>query len=137
MSFWRLILTCLVGNRDANDHRLQEGAGTPDFGDTIDAGAALDLGMVNRVVPLAELREASLRYAKRLSLILPEALFATKRAVNRGADAAGFRTALYAGLDVVWPLYATKTEFGTKFRDIVSAEGVPAAVKWRAAQFKE
>ena len=32
------------------------------------------------------------------------ALHATKRAVNRGADAAGFRTALYAGLDVVGPL---------------------------------
>ena len=44
------------------------------FGDTIDAGAALDLGMVNRVVPLAELHEASLRYAKPLSLISPEAL---------------------------------------------------------------
>jgi enoyl-CoA hydratase len=107
------------------------------FGDTIDARAALDLGMVNRVVPVAELHEASLRYAKRLSLISPEALFATKRAVNRGADAAGFRTALYAGLDVVGPLYATKTEFGTKFRDIVATEGVPAAVKWRAAQFRE
>jgi enoyl-CoA hydratase len=93
--------------------------------------------MVNRVVPLAELRTASLRYAKRLSLISPEALYATKRAVNRGADAAGFRTAIYAGLDVVGPLYATKTEFGTKFREMVAAEGVPAAVRWRAAQFKE
>jgi enoyl-CoA hydratase/carnithine racemase/tRNA(Arg) A34 adenosine deaminase TadA len=107
------------------------------FGDTIDARTALDLGMVNRVVPLPELREASLRYAKRLSLISPEALYATKRAVNRGADAAGFRTALYAGLDVVGPLYATKTEFGQKFRDIVATEGVPAAVRWRSAQFKE
>jgi len=107
------------------------------FGDTIDAKTALDLGMVNRVVPVAELREASLRYAKRLSLISPEALYATKRAVNRGADAAGFRTAIYAGLDVVGPLYATKTEFGTKFRELVTTEGVPAAVKWRAAQFKE
>src|SRR5580692_4795415 len=92
------------------------------FGDTIDARAALDLGLVNRVVPLAELREASLRYAKRLSLISPEALFATKRAINRGADAAGFRTALYAGLDAVGPLYATKTDFGAKFREIVARE---------------
>jgi enoyl-CoA hydratase len=106
------------------------------FGDTIDAETALDLGMVNRIVPLAELREASLRWAKRLSLISPEALYAAKRAVNRGADAAGFRTAIYAGLDVVGPLYATKTEFGAKFREIVAAEGVPAAVKWRAAQFR-
>ena len=88
-------------------------------------------------MPLAELQEASLRWAKRLSLISPEALYATKRAVNRGADAAGFRTALYAGLDVVGPLYATRTEFGQKFRDMVATEGVPAAVRWRAAQFKE
>lgn len=107
------------------------------FGDTIDAREALSLGMVNRVVPLAELPQASLRWAKRLSLISPEALFAAKRAVNRTADAAGFRTALYAGLDVVGPLYATKTEFGARFREIVLAEGVPAAVRWRAAQFKE
>jgi 1,4-dihydroxy-2-naphthoyl-CoA synthase len=34
----------------------------------------LEFGMVNRVVPLAELREASLAWAKRLSLISPEAL---------------------------------------------------------------
>jgi enoyl-CoA hydratase/carnithine racemase len=107
------------------------------FGDTIDAATALALGMVNRVVPLADLREMSLRWAKRLSLISPEALWAAKRAINRGADAAGFRTALYAGLDAVGPLYATKTEFGQKFRDIVAAEGVPAAVRWRAAQFRE
>src|SRR6185295_570303 len=107
------------------------------FGDQIDAQTALDLGMINRIVPLAELRAASLSYAKRLSLISPEALYATKRAVNRAADAAGFRTALYAGLDVVGPLYATSTEFGQKFRDMVAAEGVPAAVRWRAAQFKE
>jgi enoyl-CoA hydratase len=107
------------------------------FGDAIDAETALQLGMVNRVVPLADLQAASLRYAKRLSLISPEALYATKRAINRGADAAGFRTALYAGLDVVGPLYATKTELGARFREIVARKGVPAAVRWRAAQFKD
>ena len=42
-----------------------------------------------------------------------------------------------SGLDVVGPLYATKTEFGQRFREIVASEGVPAAVKWRAAQFRE
>ncbi|HTZ35123.1 MAG TPA: enoyl-CoA hydratase-related protein [Stellaceae bacterium] len=107
------------------------------FGDQIDAKAALDLGMVNRIVPLAELRAASLAYAKRLSLISPEALYGTKRAVNRVADASGFRTALYAGLDVVGPLYATTTELGARFREIATSEGVPAAVRWRSAQFKE
>src|SRR6516162_4725600 len=67
------------------------------FGDTTDAQTALQLGMVNRVVPVGELREASLHYAKRLSLISPEALYATKRAVNRVADAAGFRTGSMPG----------------------------------------
>ena len=107
------------------------------LGDQIDAKTALDLGMVNRVVPIAELPEASLKFAKRLSLISPEALYATKRAVNRVADAAGFRTALYAGLDVVGPLYATTTELGARFRQIATTEGVPGAVRWRSAQFKE
>jgi enoyl-CoA hydratase len=106
------------------------------FGDQINAQTALDLGMINRVVPLAELYSASLCYAKRLALISPEALYATKRAVNRVADTAGFRTSLYTGLDVVSPLYATKTEFGERFRKIAATEGLPAAVKWRSAQFE-
>lgn len=107
------------------------------LGDTIDARTALSYGMVNRVVPLEELKSASLKFAKRLSLISPEALYATKLAINRGADAAGFSHRLDAGLDVVAPLYATKTELGVKFREIIEKEGVPAAVKWRSAQFKE
>jgi isoquinoline 1-oxidoreductase beta subunit len=58
-------------------------------------------------------------------------------ALPRRADAAGFRTALYAGLDVVGPLYATKTEFGRAIPHIVASEGVPAAVRWLAAEFRE
>ncbi len=107
------------------------------FGDAIDAESARELGMVNRVVPLAELKEKSLAWAKRLSLISPEALYATKLAINRGADAAGFTNRIHIGLDVVAPLYATKTELGERFREIARTEGVPAAVRWRAAQFKE
>ena len=55
--------------------------------------------------------------------------------VNEGGLA--FTNRIHIGLDVVAPLYATKTEFGQRFRDMVEAEGVPAAVRWRAAQFRE
>jgi hypothetical protein len=55
----------------------------------------------------------------------------------RQIGAAGFRTALYAGLDVVGPLYATTTEFGARFRQIATTEGVPAAVRWRSAALPE
>jgi enoyl-CoA hydratase len=106
------------------------------FGDMIDAKVALDLGMVNRVVPASDLETDSLKYAKRLSLISPEALFWTKLSVNRGADCAGFRNALHAGVDIVAPLYAATTEIGLKFQQIKASEGLGAALKWRAAQFK-
>ena len=42
---------------------------------------------------------------------------------------------MQAGIDVVAPLYAAKTEVGTKFREIAEKDGVAAAVKWRKAQF--
>jgi len=62
---------------------------------------------------------------------------AAKLAVNRGLDAAGFRNALNAGLDVLAPLYAATTEVGAEFRERASRDGLPAALKWRKAQFEE
>jgi enoyl-CoA hydratase len=106
------------------------------FGDMIDAKTALTLGMVNRVVPLAELASATLQFARRLALISPEALYATKLAISRGADVAGFRNALQAGLDMVAPLYAAKTEVGLTFTDITRKQGLGAALRWRRAQFE-
>jgi enoyl-CoA hydratase len=107
------------------------------LGDPIDARTALAWGMVNRVVPRAELASATLKFARRLALISSEALAATKLAINRGADAAGFRTAIRAGLDVLAPLYAARTEVGAKFDEIREKEGLGAALRWRAAQFAE
>jgi enoyl-CoA hydratase len=107
------------------------------FGDKIDAKRALEIGMINRVVPRAELAAATMTYAKRLSLIAPEALVAAKLAVNRGLDASGFRNALNAGLDVLAPLYAATTEVGKHFDEIKNKDGLKAALKWRKAQFEE
>ena len=106
-------------------------------GDPIDAKTALSFGMVNRVVPRAQLQAETLKFARRLALISPEALVATKLATRRGAEAAGFRNAILAGLDVLAPLYAARTEVGTKFDEIREKEGLGAALKWRAAQFAE
>jgi enoyl-CoA hydratase/carnithine racemase len=107
------------------------------FGGTIDAETALELRMINRIVPLDQLRSATLKYAKRLALIAPEALAASKLAINRGAEAAGFRNAIHAGLDVLAPLYSATTEVGKQFEEIRSRDGLKAALKWRHAQFEE
>ena len=90
-------------------------------GDTIDAKTALAWGMVNRVVPVDELKAATMKYAKRLALIAPEALAAAKLAVNRGIEAAGFRNALQAGLDVCAPLYAGRPRSATSSRRSAAA----------------
>jgi len=113
------------------------GGGASPWTASIDAQTALHYGMVNRVVPRADLAEATMKFAKRLALIAPEALAATKLAINRGADAAGFRTAIRAGLDVLAPLYAARTEVGVKFDEIRERDGLVAALRWRAAQFAE
>jgi len=107
------------------------------FGELIDAQTALELRMINRVVPLAQLRDHTLKYARRLALISPEALTATKRAINRGIEDAGFRNALESGLDVVAPLYAATTEVGRQFDEIRARDGLKAALKWRRDQFQE
>ena len=107
------------------------------FGDRIDARRALEIGMINRVVPAQELAAATMKYARRLALIAPEALAAAKLAINRGLDAAGFRNALNAGLDVLAPLYAATTEVGRQFDEIKARDGLKAALAWRKKQFEE
>jgi enoyl-CoA hydratase len=107
------------------------------FGDQIDAQTALQFGMINRIVPAAELRQATMKYAKRLALISPEALRWGKRVINRGAEIAGFRAAIESGVDSFVSLYATKTEVGKEFGRITQEQNLKAALEWRAAQFRE
>ena len=107
------------------------------FGDMIDAKTAMEFGMVNRIVPAAELRERTMKYAKRLSLISPEALRWGKKVINRGAEIAGFRAAIEAGVDSFVSLYAQQTEVGKEFGRITGEKGLKAALEWRAAQFRE
>jgi len=45
--------------------------------------------------------------------------------------------AINAGLDIVAPLYAARTEVGQRFGEITRKDGLGAALKWRAAGFAE
>jgi enoyl-CoA hydratase/carnithine racemase len=106
------------------------------FGDMIDAKTALEFGMINRIVPAADLRAETMKYAKRLSLISPEALRWGKRVINRGAEIAGFRAAIESGVDSFVSLYATQTEVGREFGRRVGEQGLKAALDWRRGQFR-
>lgn len=63
-------------------------------GDAIDAETALRFGLVNRVVPAAQLMEAALDYARRIAANAPLAVQAAKELALRGREgglAAGLR----------------------------------------------
>ena len=63
-------------------------------GDYVDACAALDLGLVNRVVKREELAAATLELAQRIALQDPFALKLAKASVNEMMDVQGHRRAI-------------------------------------------
>jgi len=69
-------------------------------GDFIDAETALRLGMVNHVVPAAELREAALAMARRIAQRPSFALKLAKESVNQTLEAQGQWTALRAAFSI-------------------------------------
>lgn len=102
-------------------------------GDTVDAAEAYRIGLVNRVVPAADLDERTMALCRRIAHTPLDALTLHKSVVNRWSDIMGLRQAALAGaeFDALFHLTAASAEFGR----IVNAEGVRAALAWRDADF--
>lgn len=66
------------------------------LGEKVTAAEALAMGMVNRVVPRAELESATLDIATRIATMPRFALALTKRAVNQAEDRMGLRDSIDA-----------------------------------------
>ena len=71
------------------------------LGERVGAARALELGMVNRVVPRAELAESTMDIAGRIATMPRLGLALTKKAVNQAEDLMG----LHAGMDSVFGLH--------------------------------
>jgi enoyl-CoA hydratase len=93
-------------------------------GDTIDAHEALRIGLVEKVVPAAELADEVRRIARLIASKAPLAVEATKRAVDEGI---ALSTA--AGLEL------EALHFGTLVDTADFAEGTRAFLEKRAAKF--
>ena len=94
-------------------------------GDLIDADEALRIGLVDEVVPAAELRARALALAESIAQKSPVALQLIKEAV---------RASLRAPLDE--GLRQETTLFGLAFSSEDKAEGVAAFMAKRPAEFK-
>ena len=93
-------------------------------GDQISAEEAYHLGLVNKVVPLAELDNAVSRFCEKISAMGPVALHMAKVAMNNGIQAD-----LRTGLDIEARCFSLT--FGTQDR----IEGMKAFLEKRKANF--
>lgn len=120
-----LVLPWIIGYKHASEVLL---AGA----NNIDAARAAGIGLVNRVVPAAELYSEALAMARQISANDALAVRLTKRAIHRSMDIAGMRKALRAALELDIQIETTETEESVAFNDILRERGVKAALAWRA-----
>jgi enoyl-CoA hydratase len=104
--------------------------------DRIPADEALRLHLVNRVVSRERLDQATLELAEEIAKNEPFVIQATKRAVNRVWDVAGFRAAMAANTELDVMIEAANLPARDEFRRITTEEGLKAAIAWRDARFR-
>ena len=124
-----LLMPYLIGQKRTRELLLT--------GDLIDAsrrsGSASSTGS-SRLDRLAAEVDA---LADRLARTPPEVMAPTKRMLNRAMDAAGFRLAVEAGLDLGAIINAADTPEQREWDEIVRRDGLKAALAWRDRRYDE
>ena len=105
--------------------------------DKMDAARAQAIGIVNHVVPEAELLAFGERLALDIAAAAGPSVFFTKRAMNRTYEIMGMRDALRAALDVDIILNATPSVEKAEFQRIRKEQGLKAALAWRDGRFSD
>ena len=125
-----MFLPWVVGLRTAKE-LLFTGA------DRVNAQDALRIGLVNRVVPRADLDAATLALAVEIAKNEPFVVQTTKRAVNRVWDVAGFREAMAANTELDVTIETANLPARDEFRRITTEQGLKAAIAWRDARYRD
>lgn len=105
--------------------------------DRIPADRALQMGLVNRVVPPADVLDEARRLARNVAQSSAASVQKSKQAVNRAYDIMGLRQALAAGLAIDVDINATPTFEKQEFSRIRKEQGLKAAIAWRDARFTD
>ena len=104
--------------------------------DKVDAARALQLGIVNHVVPAGQELEKALDIARDMAAAAPLSVEMTKRAINRTYEMMNMRQALLAALDIDTLIEAGGGPERAEFNRIRKEQGLKAAIEWRDARFK-
>ena len=124
-----LLMPYLIGQKKTRELLLT--------GDLFDAVEAERIGLINRVVPADRLAAEVDALADRLARTPPEVMGPTKRMLNRAMDAAGFRLAVEAGIDLGAIINAADTPEQREWDEIVRRDGLKAALAWRDRRYDE
>ena len=124
-----MILPWLIGAKKAKELLLSGD-------DSLGAAEAERLGLINQVVPVGEEVAAAITFARKLAVVDPMLMRATKVALNRTYDIMGMREALQAALDIDLYVEAEGSPDKAAFMDIVRGRGLKAALEWRDDRFR-
>lgn len=124
-----LLMPFIIGQKKTNELLFT--------GETISAEEALRIGLINKVVPEAELHNEVNALIKKIAPTPLSTLRLTKIGLIRAAEATGIRQAINANMDVSAILNGSDSPEQKEFDDIVRKDGLKAALAWRDARFEE
>ncbi len=104
--------------------------------DKVNAARALQLGIVNHVVPAGQELDKALEIARDMAAASSLSVELTKRAINRTYEMMNMRQALLAALDIDTLIEAGGGPERAEFNRIRKESGLKAALEWRDARFK-
>ncbi len=104
--------------------------------DRVAADEALRIGLVNRVVPRAQLDEATMALADEIAKNEPFVVRTMKASINRVWQVAGLRAALDANTELDVMIETANLPARDEFRRITQEEGLKAAIAWRDARYR-
>ncbi|MEN0137368.1 MAG: enoyl-CoA hydratase/isomerase family protein [Rhodococcus sp. (in: high G+C Gram-positive bacteria)] len=122
-----LLMPFLLGQKATNELLFT--------GDIIDAERAATLGMINRVVPKADLEATVDVLTRKIALTPLSILRYTKRAITRAYDAMGLTSAVESNLDIAAVLNSAETPERAEFTELVATKGLGAALAWRDERY--
>ncbi len=103
--------------------------------DRLSAKRALELGIINRIVPPGSEVDAAMAIARQIAVMDPHLVMQTKLAINRTCEIMGMRQALQSALDIDLHIEAQGSPDKRQFMDIAREKGLRAAYAWRDARF--
>jgi enoyl-CoA hydratase len=103
--------------------------------DRIPAQRAREIGMVNRVVPVAQLEATAFSIAEHIAAVDPSLVKETKRAINRAFEAQNMLEALEEALAIDLAIEGAGSPDKIEFMEIARRDGLKAALAWRDARF--